>query len=364
MQRELRRAWVEVDLGALKRNGLTMARRACVPLLPMVKADAYGLGAVPVVRALEALDPWGYGVATIAEAEELRAAGVERPLVIFTPLLPWDFVSARGARLTPALGDPAAIAAWISSGGGAWHLAIDTGMHRAGVPWWRVGSVADLVRQQPPEGVCTHFHSADLNDGSLDLQQRRFLEAVGALPIRPALLHAENSPAMERQSPSPWSLARPGVFLYGVGGGAGSSVCPAPVVSLRARVLEVREVRPGETVSYGGTYRWTGDDDAPGRVATLSLGYADGYRRAFGNRGRVLLRGRCAPVAGVVTMDMTMVEVTEIPCEPGDVATLIGRDGDEELDVNDVARSAELSPYELLTGLRQRLPRLYSDSSV
>jgi alanine racemase len=225
-----------------------------------------------------------------------------------------------------------------------------------------VASIADLVRREPPAGVCTHFHSADLGDGSLERQQERFRDAIAALPERPALLHAENSPALERQSPSPWSLARPGVFLYGVGGGEGSAVQPAPVVSLRARVVEVRDVLPGESVSYGASYRWHGEGGARGRVATLSLGYADGYRRAFGNRAFVLVRGRLAPVAGVVTMDMTMVDVTGASCEPGDVATLIGRDGDEELDVNRVARFAEMSPYELLTGLRQRLPRRYASA--
>jgi alanine racemase len=330
----------------------------------MVKADAYGLGAVPVVRTLEALGPWGYGVATIEEAEELRAAGVERPLMIFTPILPWDFAAARAARVIPVLGDAAAIAAWIDSGGGSWHLAIDTGMHRAGIPWWGIGDVAELVRRAPPAGACTHFHSAELNDGSVELQQRRFIDAIRALAERPPLLHAENSPALERQSPSPWSLARPGVFLYGVGGAEGSAVQPAPVVSLRARVVEVRDVLPGESVSYGATYRWRGEGGARGRVATLSLGYADGYRRAFGNRATVLMHGRAVPVAGVVTMDMTMVDVTGVPCTPGDVATLIGRDGDEELDVNRVARFAEMSPYELLTGLRQRLPRRYTSGAA
>ena len=170
------------------------------------------------------------------------------------------------------------------------------------------------------------------------------------------LLHAENSPGIERQSPSPWSLARPGVFLYGVGGEEGSAVRPAPVVSLRARVVEVRTIEAGDSVSYSATYHAT----ERRRIATLACGYADGYRRALGNRGVALVRGRRATVAGVVTMDMTMVDVTAVPCEVGDVATLIGGDGDELLDVNAVARLAEMSPYELLVGLRLRVPRRYA----
>jgi len=320
----------------------------------MVKADAYGLGAVPVARALEALNPWGFGVATVEEGAELRAAGVRRPIVVFTPLLPESFAAARDARLTPALGDPDAVARW-TAGGGAWHLAIDTGMNRAGVPWDRIQLVRDLAAAAPPEGAFTHFHSADRNDGSREEQERRFERALSALAARPALLHAENSPGIERRAASPWTIVRPGVFLYGVGSGPGVGVTPEPVVHVRARVVETRPVADGETVSYAATYRAVGDR----RIATLAAGYADGYRRALSNRGTVLIGGRRAPVAGLVTMDMTLVDVTNIPCETGDVATLLGRDGACLLDVESVARTADLSPYELLTGLRGRLPRVY-----
>lgn len=360
MDRDHRRAWVEVDLGALRCNARLMAERACVPIIPMVKADAYGLGAVAVARALESLAPWGYGVATVEEGEELRGAGIERPILVLTPLLPWDFAGARAARLTPVLGNPAAIVEWQASGGGAWHLGIDTGMHRTGLPWSRIAEVQAVVAQHPPEGACSHFHSADLNDGTLQLQQQRFRAAISALPARPRCLHVENSPAIERQAPSPWDLARPGVFLYGVGGDNGSAVTPSPVASMRGRIVSLRDVPDGETVSYSGTYRAHGLR----RVATVALGYADGYRRALSNRGTALVNGKRVPVAGVVTMDMTMLDVTDIECEVGDVATMMGRDGDELLDVNEVARTADMSPYEILTGLRQRLPRIYTQGTA
>src|SRR5262249_7190274 len=128
------RAWVEVDLGALLRNGAAYAAQAGVPLLPMVKADAYGLGAVPVARVLERLDPWGFGVATSEEGEELRAAGVTRPIVVFTPLLIDDLDAAALARLTPTLGARETILRWRATGR-PWQLAIDTGMSRAGIQW-------------------------------------------------------------------------------------------------------------------------------------------------------------------------------------------------------------------------------------
>lgn len=357
-QNDMSRAWVEIDLGALRRNGAAIARHAGVRLLPMVKADAYGLGAVAAVRALDALDPWGYGVATVAEGETLRAAGVSRRVVVFTPLLPGDFPAARAARLTPVLGDPAAIAAW-TRGGGAWHLGIDTGMARAGIQWERIADVVPLLLAAPPEGACTHFHSAH-DESSVRQQRARFADAVNALPARPALLHAENSPAVERlQAYSQMDLVRPGIFLYGVGSGAGARLEPEPVVSLRARVVEVREIGARDAVSYEATWRAPGER----RIATLAIGYADGYRRALSNRGTALLGEGRATVAGLVTMDMTMVDATTVRCAPGDVATLIGGSGDQRLTVADVAATAELSPYELLTGLRGRLPRIAREAA-
>lgn len=352
MNRNTTRAWVEVDLGALLRNARAVAERAGAPLLPMIKADAYGLGAVRVARALETVEPWGFGVATVPEGEELRAAGIERPIVVFTPLLAADLSAAAKARLTPTLGSRESIAHWIYTGR-PWHLAIDTGMNRAGVRWDELQSLLDVVRSAPPEGVFTHFHSAELEDGSREEQERRFDEALALLPTRPSLVHAENSPAVEHCGPSRWDLVRPGVFLYGVGSGGGLE--PEPVVAVRARIVEIRTVPSGETVSYDATYRAVGDR----RIATLAIGYADGYLRALSNRGDALVCGRRAPVTGVVTMDMTMIDVTGLDCAVSDVATLIGADGGARIDVADVARAGELSPYEVLTSLRGRMPRRY-----
>jgi alanine racemase len=350
-----RRAWVDIDLGALSRNAAAAAAHAGVPLLPMVKADAYGLGAVAVARALDRLDPWGFGVATVAEGEELRYAAITRPIVVFTPLLIGDFDAAVRAKLTPTLGSATAIQRWQETGL-PWHLAIDTGMSRAGVQWNEVESIVDLLPAHPPQGVFTHFHSAeDPANGSRALQEQRFDDALAKLPIRPAIVHAENSPALQHGGRSRWSLVRPGIFLYGVSAGSEPRIVPEPVVSLRARVVDLRTIDAGESVSYGAAHRV----ESRRRIATLGLGYADGYRRVLGNRASALLHGRRVPVVGVVTMDMTMLDVTDAPCEIGDVATLIGRDGRERIDVSELAMLGGLSPYELLTGLRARLPRRY-----
>jgi alanine racemase len=348
------RAWVDIDLGALRRNGAAVATRAGVPLLPMIKADAYGLGAVRVARVLEELDPWGFGVATVREGEELRRVGITRPIVVFTPLLPSELDAVRRAQLRPALESRESIQRWGVTGE-PWHLSIDTGMSRAGVRWTDIADLRSLLELAPPEGAFTHFHSAEVDDDSRAVQERRFAEALAALPFRPMVLHAENGAAVARSDGSQWDVVRPGIFLYGVGSGPGARIAPEPVVAVRARVVSARWVDDGEGVSYLATYRAVGRR----RIATVPLGYADGYRRSLSNRATVVVNGRRAPVAGLVTMDMTMIDVTDVPCEIGDVVTLLGRDGDELIEVAELAEASGLSPYELLTGLRQRLPRRY-----
>ncbi len=356
MHTHLTRAWVEVDLGALLRNAATMAARGA-SLIPMIKADAYGLGAVAVARALERLDPWGFGVATVDEGRALRAAGIARPVIVFTPVQGAELAELRGAKLTPILARAGDIADWRAVGGGAWHLAVDTGMSRCGVRWTAVAELAAAIAATPPEGAYTQFHSAERDDGSVEEQEQRFAQALAALPARPRLLHAENSAALARRERSTWALARPGIFLYGVGSGPAALVTPEPVVSVRARIVSLRTVRAGESVSYDAAWRAA----AERQIATAAIGYADGYRRAFSGRGAALVHGRRVSVAGIVTMDMTMLDVTGVPCAIGDVATFIGRDGDATISVEDAAASAELSPYELLTGLGARPEHTYRD---
>ena len=349
------RAWVDIDLGALVRNGEALAKHARVPLLPMVKADGYGLGVIPVVRALSKLDPFGFGVATVNEGRELRDAGVTHPVIVFTPLLASELPQLREARLIPTLSTSAGINAWIECGGGTWHLAIDTGLSRAGVRWDSVGEIADALRRFPPDGAFTHFHSPELDDGSMEIQETRFREAIAGLPARPALLHTDSSAAIVRRSPSFWSFVRPGVFLYGVGSGDRAPLQPEQVVHLRARIVELHDLRVGESVGYDATWRAA----RPSRVATLAVGYADGLHKAMGNRADALVHGRRVPVIGGVMMDMTMIDVTKVECTVGEYATLIGADGGDMLSVEAVAARADLSPYEVLTGLRQRITRIH-----
>jgi alanine racemase len=351
------RAWIEVDLDALVDNARTVARVAGARLLPVVKANAYGVGAVAVSRALEPLDPWGYGVATIEEGAELRAAGITRPILVFMPTHARLFDQYDQHGLTPALGDAGSILEWTTRGERAFHVEIDTGMGRAGVRWDEVDEIGDAVDTPAFEGCYTHFHSADRHDGTAELQLERFQEAVRRLPRRPALLHVANSAAALRGNRFAFDLVRPGVFLYGGTLGEGFEQ-PRPVVSVRARVLSVRRVRKGESVSYGAS--WKAPRDTV--IATLGIGYADGIRRSVGVTGnaQVLLRGKRCPIVGFVQMDMTLVETGTIEVQVGDIATIIGEDAKQRITLDEFAAWSDEVQHELLTALGPRLPRLYA----
>jgi len=350
-------AWIEVSLAALVENARTVARAAGTRLLPVVKANGYGVGAAAVSRALEAVDPWGYGVATIAEGVELRDAGLDRPVLVFSPASPETLDVYARYRLTPVLETAAAIRAWLSREGGAFHLGIDTGMSRAGVRWDEIASLAALLDTPRLEGCYTQFHSADRRDRSADEQLERFLGAVSRLERRPPLLHVANSAAALRDRRFALDMVRPGVYLYG---GAPADWIPGgrPVVSIRARVVSVRTVRRGETVSYNAT--WTAPRDTS--VATLGIGYADGLRRALGrgSEAYVLLRGARCPVVGLVTMDYVMVETGATAVQVGDVATLVGEadGGGGRITLDQFAAWSGELQREFLTGLGARLPRI------
>ena len=347
------RAWVDIDLDALVANARRIRSSAGAPLLPMVKANGYGLGAVPVARALEAVDPWGFGVATVDEGAELRAAGVTRPIIVFTPLQPADIPRYLAHGLRPAIGDPAALGAWLAGAPSLpFHLEIDTGMARAGIRY-DDGEALAAVRAALHasigawEGVFTHFHSADADVHATETQWIHLQRAIASLGHRPPLVHAANSAGAMLGTPYAADLVRPGIFLYG--GIAGTAV-PTPVAAVRARVVSVRRLGAGASVSYMAAW------SAPGPVtlATLAIGYADGVLRSLGNRGTVELGGVRAPIRGRVTMDMTIVEVPAAVAV-GDVATLFGG----LITLDEQALAAGTIGYELLTAIGPRVRRRY-----
>ena len=350
------RAWVDIDPGALVANARAVAAASGARLLPMVKANGYGLGVVPVARALEAVDPWGFGVATTEEGAVLRTAGCARPLLVATPLDPPSIDRLLAHDLRPSIGDLDALRAWLARSARPFHIEIDTGMSRGGFRWddaHALPALAETLRQAPGwEGLYTHFHSADTDPASVESQWDRLQAVAARLPRRPPLVHAANSAAALRGSRFAGGLVRPGIYLYG--GCAGGAV-PRPVASLRGRVVAVRRVAAGDPVSYGAAWR------APRAttVATVAVGYADGLPRAAAVAGQpvrmVELGGRLVPIVGRVTMDMSMIAVDDGAVAVGDVVTVFG--GLVSLDAQ--AAAAGTISYELLTSLGARLPRRY-----
>ncbi len=364
------RAWVEADTGALCANYRRMSERAGrdVAMIPMIKANGYGLGAELVMRQFAQFEPYAFGVAAAEEGKALRDAGVQRPIMVFTPLTRAALEQAAQYRLTPALSDVGGLAIWSEVGKGApFHVEIDTGMGRAGFDWRETASWSEQVRTAVAEGarcggVFTHFHGADAADSTAaETQWQRFRDALAQFPVstEDMIVHACNSAACMRWPEYALDAVRPGIFLYGghpAPGVAGESAYrPEPVVSLRARVVLVREVPPGSTVGYGATHAARGWE----RWATIAIGYGDGLPRALGNVGHAIVRGRRVRIVGRISMDMTVVDVTGVPeVTTGDIATFIGSDGEEEILVDEMAALAGTISYEILTGLTPRLPRV------
>jgi alanine racemase len=347
------RGWLAVDLANLRANArAVLAAAGGAQLLPVVKADAYGLGAVPVAGALEALDPWGFAVATVDEGAELREAGITRPILVLTPAFAAQRAAFAEHDLRAVLGDPDVAADWELP----YHLEIDTGMARCGVRWDDATALRRFGGSQL-EGAFTHFYAADAGAASVERQWGRFQQAVEALPARPPLLHVANSAGAWRLD-ARLDLVRPGIFLYG-GEHAPDLPPPRPVAAVRAPVVSLRRLPAGATVSYGGD--WAAPSETV--IGTLGIGYADGVPRAVQDKAHVLLRERRFPVVGRVTMDFIMVELGAdgAGVRVGDTATLIGVDGESAIDVNEFARWGGTISYESLTRLGARLRREYSD---
>jgi alanine racemase len=348
------RAWVDVDLEALVRNARSYIVATGVPAIPMLKADGYGLGALMVARALAEVEPWGYGVATVDEARELHVNGIVRPIVVFTPLVPRmiEFINAVAAR--PTICDIEALHAWLEQGSGPFHIEIDTGMSRSGIPWddaHALDAARNLVSDAAGwEGILTMFHSAERDPAATALQWKRFNGAIAALGRRPALVHAAASAAGAYGSAYAGDATRPGIHLYG---GRVAGLDSVPVAAVRARVVATRRLPAGASVGYDAT--WTSPNQTT--IATIAIGYADGVHRQLSNGGAVELLGQRVRIVGRVTMDHLMVDVGDLPVAIGDVATLFGG----IVTLEEQAALAGTVSYELLTALGPRLPRRYTN---
>ena len=361
-----------VDLSRLSEN-LRRLRDAIGPrvaAMAVVKADAYGHGAVPVARLLEGAGVRGFGVATVEEGVELRRAGIRVPVLVMGAAFGTQHREVVEHDLTPMVGDAGDVDHFAASARAAGrarfsvHVKVDTGMSRLGVT---EAGFDDFIRRCAAhssirvDGLATHFACAEEADGGFTEQQlQRFiacLDRARAMGADPQLIHAANSAAALRFPATRFDLIRPGIVLYGVRPSEhvpDPGFCPA--LSLHSRVNAIREVPAGTPVSYGGTFVCA----RRSRIATLPVGYADGYPRALGNRAEVLVRGRRAPVVGTVCMDLTMIDVTDVPAASvGDPVILIGEEGDEAIAPEDLAGWAGTIPYEILAGISKRVPRIY-----
>ena len=339
-----------------------------VRIIPMVKANAYGLGMPEAIQALEPLEPWGYGVAAVEEGVRIREMGIPRPILVLSPLPPGSYPAAVAAGLSVCVSDTGGMeclreAARAAGRPGGFHLEVDTGMGRAGFAWDRVElwgpRVAALLGEPLRwDGCFTHFHSADATGDATADQWARLQDAVALLPPMPhkAILHACNSPGALRRPDFAADAVRPGIFLYGGVAGEGLP-SPAPVAALRARVTFIREARAGNTVGYGATYT----AEAPESWATVGIGYGDGLPRLLSNRGHALVKGQRVPIIGRISMDATVLNVSGVEgVEVGDVVTFFGRDGDGEISLEEVAALAQTINYEILTDLTPRAPRIWT----
>ena len=367
------RCWAEIDLAALERN-LRLIRAslpAGIRYVAVVKADAYGHGLQHVAARLMHAGADLFAVANVAEAAALRELGPGWPILLLSPVLPeedrylaeYDLAATVSTAEEVARFDAAARAAGRPI---AIHLKIDTGMGRLGV--WHEEAPALYTRIAAAghlrlAGVFTHFASPDDDLAFTDEQRRRFLAALAACPnLDPSglFVHADNSAGLETMpGSSPFNAVRVGLLQFGILPHPNSllaQVRTEPVFSFHTRVGIVKTLPRGTTISYGRTH--TLERDAT--VAILCAGYGDGIPRAISNRGRVLIRGQRCPVLGRVTMDQTIVDVTDVPgAACGDEAVLVGRQGGEEISITEFSDWADTIPWETLCSITKRVPRTY-----
>ncbi len=352
---------------------MAVVRRSVPPscqIIAVVKADAYGHGAVPVAHALSRMGVTRFAVATLAEGVALRKARLSSPILVMGGLQPEDYRTAVAHRLTPVVHDRPQLAELAQSlrrraHPYPIHLKVDTGMSRLGLSVDDVTAVlgeSDWRRRLQVEGVMTHLADADNADsGYTHRQLARFQSLIGAIKtmgLRIPLVHAANSAAILRHPASHFSAVRPGLMLYGYHTLAGGEPPPdlKPVLTLTTKVVQVRRVAQGDSISYNRTHVAS----RPSRIAVLPVGYADGYNRLLSNRGAVLLEGQRAPIVGRVCMDLTMVDVTDIPSvRTGSEAVLIGVQDGLRVTADDLASLIGTIPYEILCAIGPRVPRIY-----
>ena len=361
---------VKIDLDAISANFDAIAAKTKVPVMAVIKADAYGHGAIQVAQLLQDRAAF-FGVSSMLEATELRRAGLTNPILILghTPVKAFGTAIREGIRPTIfRLEDAQALSrAAVEAGIPApFHFAVDTGMSRIGFP--ATAEAADVcaeIAKLPglvPEGIFSHFATADCADLSRSRQQAEqfdsFCELLKAREVHIPIRHLNNSAGLMNFD-THYEMVRAGIVTYGMY--PSEEVSPElltlkPALQFLSKVTFVKTLPAGREISYGGTFVTTKDT----RVATVPVGYADGYRRSLSGKFHCLIHGKKAPILGRICMDQMMVDVTEIPeTQPGDRVTLVGTDGEETITMEQIAAAADSFNYEFVCGISRRVPRIY-----
>lgn len=342
-------------------------------ILSMVKANAYGHGAAAVARTLANAGGDAFGVALLGEGIELRQAGSREPILVLAGAYEDQIEQFFAHSLNPVVHDLTRMkslekAVRRRNATLNVHLKIDTGMGRLGLVAAEIDGWIAAVKKLTAlkiEGVFSHFSHAENVAGDYTRQQleifNRVVERLRAENIRPPLIHFANSAATITLPEAYFDLVRPGIMLYGVypSPAMAEQITLKPVLTWKTGILQLKKVPPGTSISYGQTFVTKRDS----LIATLPVGYADGYPRLLSNRGEVLVGGRHAPVAGRVCMDLTMIDVTDIGnVKQGDEVVLLGRQGDAEISVDQIAAWANTISYEILTSISARVPRIHNNS--
>ncbi len=366
-----RPTWIEVDWSSLEWNLGVL--KSFLPencsLAAVVKDNAYGHGMVPVSRFLQPRVEM-FAVAILEEGLLLRKAGVKKPVLILNGLWPGQEAAALQADLIPSVSATEALirlAEECARRGkpGSYHLKLDTGMHRLGLPGGELGDFLGAARRFSPavrcEGVFSHLACADSDESGPTRRQidlfRSALAALSDFGLAPRWVHLANSAGVLYWKESHFSLVRPGISLYGYDPkGKNGQGRLRPALSLKSRITMVKEVKAGQAVGYGGTF--VADKDL--RIAVIPVGYGDGFSRSWSNCGRIFVRDLAAPVVGRVSMDTITADVSAIPgVAAGEEVVLFGGKGSASADAGDLAERLQTIPYEILTALSPRIVRIY-----
>lgn len=360
----MRPTWAEINLKALSHNFLrtTEIVGEKVKVLTVVKADAYGHGAVKVSKTLQELGCDLFGVATVDEALELRESDIRAPILVLSSITSDEINTVVKHNLTPivfSLDLLKKLDSYASKNNIRikYHLKIDTGMNRLGVDSNKLYEYISEIKNLNNvimEGAFTHLSSADI-DKSYTMEQislyKQSLNTLNSLGYKPTYEHAANSAALQRYRDSHFNLVRPGIMIYGACGA--EDVYLHPVMKLKSKIIQIKQLPKGSQVSYGGTFV----TDRLTRIAVIPIGYADGYMRHLSNKAMVSIGGSTAPVIGRVCMDLTIIDITDLKdISLGDEVVLFG---DENISVDKLASLADTISYELLSIVGKRVPRVY-----